>query len=261
MISIPQILRPHFFGIPLGWLAFASLILGSEFGVKAQQERTELQELQSQFELNDDLLQRIIRLSNNAPLLRELEIAGDQSSQLRQFAIDHIRSIKRLKSNSFQLQIRELSGNLSDLETQRLQAEKKANVRQMIEASQASLNKLNSILLKHQVKRLKQISLQQRKIETNRFADEFGMVLELKTELGLSKELSQKLERQIESIRTEYYDALAQLRKKAAARILKELTTSQREIYQELIGPHYDFEAARRDAMIQAQPKRVLDKK
>lgn len=217
-----------------------------------QAGQDDIAEIEKEFQQNDELLRRILKLAGNKLLMEELEIVGAQSIKLRKFSVEHLNQIQRFKGQAFQLRVRELSGNLSDLEKQRLAAEKKQNTRQMAAVTKQSLNKLETILLAHQVRRLRQISLQQQLIEANRFADEFGMALEL-GELKLTPAAKKALEAEIKKHREEYYRQVKKLQSQAVAKILNSLSEVQTQKYKDLVGDHYDFDAARRRTLIKNQ--------
>ena len=61
------------------------------------------------------------------------------------------------------------------------------------EFSESYLKKANETLLPHQVKRLQQISKQQRVKRMNQFQDEFGVAASMADELGLSEEERDRL--------------------------------------------------------------------
>ena len=120
-------------------------------------------------------------------------------------------------------------------------------VRQIRKIREQAEKDLNSVLLPHQLDRLKQLRAQSR-LRNRSFIDVITSE-PLKSELEISDEQSGELKQAEQEIEEELAREIAELREKARTRLLSKLKKSQREEVEEIFGDMFDFanSAGKRD--------------
>ncbi len=98
---------------------------------------------------------------------------------------------------------------------------------------------IDEILLPHQTKRLKQISVQSQ----SRGRGVGGSLLSetIRNDLKISREQEQKLRETAEQLEKELQEKIVKLRREAMNKLLDQLTPEQREKYRELVGDPIEF--------------------
>ncbi|QDU93335.1 hypothetical protein [Lignipirellula cremea] len=159
----------------------------------------------------------------------EIELVDDQKEQL-QALNEELREEMRAQFQGF----RDLS---EDERTERF-AQMRENFAKQREKTQ---EKLNNILLPHQVDRLRQIELQSRM----RQGGASGVLRDnnLREKLGITDEQIERMQEAAEKAREEMTEKVAKLRKEAEDKVLNELTPTQRQQWEEMFGKQFEFPA------------------
>lgn len=98
--------------------------------------------------------------------------------------------------------------------------------------------KANEVLLPHQVKRLKQLLVQD---QTRRSAGATTLPESIIEELGLTEEQIEKMKEKAESVRDKMNEKIAKIRAQAQEEVLSVLDSDQRARYKEMVGDAYQF--------------------
>ena len=193
------------------------------------------------------LMQQLMQLNFNTELRLELEIVDDQVDTVKELAQNYQREMMEFhaKHGKLAIEMQQLQRDGKQKEAQEL-GEKYQRLNQ--ELSESYMTKAEEVLLPHQIQRLKQIAKRQSAKYTNQFQDEFGAVASIANEIGLSAEEKKELIDTIKQARAEYYETVAEAKKKANEKIMAALTTEQKEKIKEILGEEYDQEAMQRKA-------------
>ncbi len=166
----------------------------------------------------------IFSLANNAGVQKEIELVEEQLEQIRQINDEF--------SSKMSGKVRELtSGGMNPVRGRELSE----LIKEMNEQKQS---RMESVLLPHQVDRLRQISLQ---VQMNQSGDAATLASDQLVEaLGIDDEQKKRLEERAEEIRAELERKITALRDKAREELLGELTRGQREKLDEMTGARFD---------------------
>lgn len=216
--------------------------------VSAQSDAmAEAQAKQAKMMESQMLMQQLMQLNYNAELRKELEVVDDQVEEVKELGQDYQRDMMKFHQKNAQLavEMQKLSMAGKHKEAQEL-GEKYQQLNQ--ELSDKYMEKAEEVLLPHQIQRLKQIAKRQGARFMNEFQDEFGVVASVADEIGLSADEKKRLIDTIRQARKEYYESVADAKKKANEKIMASLTTEQKEKMKEILGEEYDQEAMQRKA-------------
>lgn len=154
---------------------------------------------------------------------KDLELLPDQVEQLT--------AIQKSFSQELNEQISKMTADLSD--TTQI-----AKVGKVVKELQAAQNKkLESLLLPHQVERLKQIAIQ-RQMQMTGAASALASD-QLVEALAITDEQKERLQKRSEEIKIKLEEKLEQLREDAKNELLNELTAEQREKLNQLTGEKF----------------------
>lgn len=164
-------------------------------------------------------------LINDASVQKDLELVGDQVSQLQEMQQD------------FSRELHDQLGDLSkgDFDKDRIK-DISALVSQLREKQKSQMEKL---LLPHQLDRLKQVSLQKHMESAGTVGALGGKIAE---ELGITDEQKQKLKEREKEIKKEMAEKMAKLREEAREELLQVLDSTQREKLKQMIGEKFKSE-------------------
>ncbi len=210
---------------------------------------------------NQQLIQHLYQVANNQLIRKELEIVDDQLKELAE-----IMKSYQLKQSKIMMEYRK-----EIMEAQQAMAEgdnnRVAELGMMIQEKMgkhvaATMENLESVLLPHQLRRLRQLAKQQMLKYQSGYGDEFGIAYALADELELTDEQKEKLKEVIEEAREEYAKKLERLKKSTREKIMKALPKDKREKYAEIIGEPYDFDAGMRSVAkgMQERAKKAAEK-
>ena len=175
---------------------------------------------------------------------KEIELVPDQQEEIDQ--------LQKNMRREMQDQMKGVRG----LEPEE-RREQFALLREQMEERQVEYQeKIESVLLPHQVKRLKELQVQS---GSRRNGDGAMAVLqnkELLEELGIDSEQKEKLEDKAKEVREELEKKIKELRAKAEEEVLSVLSKEQRTKLRDLIGPTFDFAASRNSGSRQLERRR-----
>ena len=159
-------------------------------------------------------------LLRRSDVQKELDLIPDQVKDLEKLSEDQRNSMRDLFS-----QLRNLS-----------REQRTAKIRGVMEGIQ---KKVDDILLPNQVKRLKQLALQQRLRGgvSALLRDE-----KLTGELGISESEKQKIEAKAKEIEDQLRKKMAALRKQAQDQLIKSLTPQQQAKLKDMVGAPFEFQ-------------------
>jgi len=167
----------------------------------------------------------------------ELELVDDQVQQLKDIQAEFG---KRLKDN--------LKFDAGNPDPERMK-----NISNIIKEMNAErMEKVHSVLMPHQSKRLKQISRQmsmKNKGDVNALTGD-----EVAEELGIDDDQKKRLKERSKEIQKELQAEIAKLKKKAREDLMKELRPEQRKQMEEMLGD--EFEYKKRDWRKEMQERR-----
>jgi hypothetical protein len=116
-------------------------------------------------------------------------------------------------------------------------------------------DRLASILLPHQLDRLKQISFQRN--EQNRGISSMLLSKEIAEELGIDEEQQEKLKQRAEELKKEFDEKVAALKSDMRKELLQELTPEQRQKIDQMTGDKYEFKEGSNRLRMSAPGARV----
>lgn len=162
---------------------------------------------------------------NDTQVQKELELMEDQQKQLLNL------------QQTFAQQISEL---VRDRKKQSTKEDGQALKTAIREAREEQRKQMEGILLPHQLDRLKQVALQMKmksRGDMQMLTDQ-----ELAQKLEISEEQKERLKQRAAEIKAEMEDEIAQLKKKARQKLLRELTAEQRKQLEEMLGNEFDYQ-------------------
>lgn len=164
---------------------------------------------------------------------KEIELVPDQDQQIKQLQKDMWREMQE--------QMKDVRGLEPDERREQF-----ALLRERMEERQVEYQqKIESVLLPMQVKRLRELQVQS---QARRSGDGAVGVLknaEILKELGIDSEQKQKLEEKAKEVREKLEEKIKEMRAKAEEEILSVLTKEQRTQLRGMIGETFDFNSTR----------------
>ena len=112
-------------------------------------------------------------------------------------------------------------------------------MKRLREIGQQAANDLEDVLLPHQLERLRQIGLRSR-LRYHSLVDVLTSD-PVKSEIGLSNDQAASLRKSEREIRDELEKQIAELREKARKKLLSNLSRSQQEQVEQMMGPEFAF--------------------
>lgn len=162
----------------------------------------------------------LMGLIGNPRVRADLEIVDEQYEQFRERAAEAQReAAEQLRGFDF--------------------SDRKGLVRQIQEIQDQTRRELESVLLPHQMDRLKQIRAQS--LLRNRNFVEVLISDPMRSELDISDRQADALREEQEKIQEDLAKQIAELQDKARQRLIKTLDRSQQEKIDELFGDNFDF--------------------
>lgn len=170
----------------------------------------------------------LVDVAQRSDVQKELELLEDQTSQIEQIA-------QKQRDG-----MREVFGQIRDI----AEDQRGERMRELFaKATQDTENALEEALLPHQMKRLRQLSVQLR--------SRGGVVRaltsdEIAEEVGISEAKIDELRAANEEAEAQLREEIAKLRAKADEKILATLSAEQRSKWNDMVGEPFEFEAEER---------------
>lgn len=169
-----------------------------------------------------------LSLLRDSDIQKEIELAGKQLQEYQEM------------QKSLQAAINERMG---DIRSGKFDPERMKDLGKLIgEITEEHQDRMEKLLLPHQLDRLKQIALQrylQQTGEANALTSQ-----QLAEELGITPEQQERLKRRSEEISKTLKEKIEDLKQKAQEELLRELTPSQRQQFKEMVGQKYEFQTS-----------------
>lgn len=164
-------------------------------------------------------------LLNNEDVREELELVGDQLDKYRNAQQELQDQIKE-KSKAF------TSGNIDP-------SQMGAIAKEIGELQKSGQDQLRSMLLPHQLERLKQVALQMEM--KKRGAANTLLSKEMVEELGIDAAQKIRIEDRQKELKQELADRMAKLKEEIRDKLLSELTSDQKSKLKELFGDKFEY--------------------
>ncbi len=186
-----------------------------------------------------------LSLLDNKSVREELELVGDQLDKYRD-AEKELREQITEKAKSL------AGGKLNP-------AEMGAIAKEMAELQKGRQEKLESMLLPHQLDRLKQVALQiQMK---KRGAANTLLSNKVAEELGIDAAQKKRIEERQKELKEELAERMAKLKEEIREKLLNELTSEQKAKLEELSGEDFDYKPRNIQQQIQEKLNRRLKRR
>lgn len=183
-----------------------------------------------------NLVQQVI---HEKDVVRELEIVDSQLGELKsafsKFRVDVDRLAVEMRKRMLVASDSELS--VAEKENLKNAWEEELS-RQLLVHAEPTIKKIDSILLPHQIARLRQFATQRELLEKVQ-GDRSKLILALAPQLDLSRTESQKLKRDVARLRQKYLEDVAQLKRKYDKELLDSLPPKASKKVKDLIGDIY----------------------
>lgn len=167
-------------------------------------------------------------LLSNTSVQKELDLLDDQIAKIRELSEKQREGARDLFSGFRDLNEEQRNAKMEEIRT-KMQARNEETKKQ-----------LGEILLPHQMKRLSEISRQQR-IRGDGRSGSFSVDV-VASELKLSDEQKEKLKAKAEEVQGKIRERLAKVRQEAENDILSVLTPEQRAQWKDLVGEAFDYQ-------------------
>lgn len=166
-------------------------------------------------------------LLTNENVQKELDLVDDQVEELKAL------------QEEVQNEMRDMFSGMRDMDPSERESAME-DLRSKMESKMTDFQKrVDEVLLPHQQKRLKQLTVQSqsrgRGIGSGLLSDT------VKKELDITSEQEEKMREAAEKAQEEYQAELRKLQSKFEDRVLNQLTDDQRKKYKELVGDAFDF--------------------
>lgn len=174
-------------------------------------------------------------LLGNDGVREELELVGDQ--------LDKFRNAEKELQEQISEKARSLAGGkLNPLEMGNI-------AKEIAELQKNKQDKLQSMLLPHQLERLKQVALQ---IQMKKRGAANTLLSDAVTEeLGIDSEQKKRIEEKREELKKELAERTAKLKEEIRGKLLDELTAEQRSKLKELSGDDFEYKPTNLNDQIQ----------
>lgn len=231
----------------------AALLMWANASTADGQNARMNKEMREQIELQH-MMMKLMSISNNPQLQKELDFVDDQLKDLEKMARDFQARFMKFNASRQEemLEIQELVNNGEHKKA--MEKSKKIQAENM-EFMKEYREKANDLILPHQMKRLRQISRQESLKYQSGYGDEFGVPFALADDIGLTAAEKGKLRDAIQEAREEYYEKLEKLKAAAHKKILASIPKEKRGKLEEFLGKKYDGSAETR-TMLRNQRER-----
>lgn len=110
-----------------------------------------------------------------------------------------------------------------------------------VRLSEMIASRVQDVLLPHQLKRLRQLAKMSR-LQSQHGTNEFGVIMVLAEESGLSESEQKKLDKAVTSAWLEYLEELKTHREKATKKVFQVLSEEERDKFEATFGVPYDWD-------------------
>ena len=192
-----------------------------------------------EYKVNPDfLVQQLFSISHSKVLMKELEIVDSQAKELSRISLDYQKLLMAVNQANQEIILKAQ------------QEGRKVNYdefqKPLVEVTKEMEMELEEILLPHQVKRIKQLAVRQQLVVLSGYSDDLSYPLALAKSMGLSGAELKELKEMVSQTRAEYEEKVKKLQEDARDKILKSLPDDKREIYLDIVGEPFDFDASQR---------------
>jgi len=192
-----------------------------------------------EYKVNPDfLVQQLFSISHSKVLMKELEIVDSQAKELSRISQDYQKLLFTVNQANQQIMLK------AQQEGRKLNYDE--YMKPMSEVTKKMEAELEELLLPHQVKRIKQLAVRQQLVVLSGYSDDLSYPLELAKPMGLSSVELKELKELVSNTRAEYEEKVKKLQDDARDKILKSLPEEKREIYLDIVGEPFDFDASQR---------------
>ena len=182
-----------------------------------------------------------LSLLDNKDVREELELVGDQ--------LDEFRAAQQLVREQISEKAKSLVGGKLD------PSQMGALAKEIAELKKGSQKQLESLLLPHQLERLRQVALQ---IQMKKRGAANTLVSEkVAEELGIDAAQKKRIEERQKELKKELAQRMEELKKEIHNKLLDELTSKQKEKLKELSGDNFDYKPVN----IQDRIRKKLDRR
>ena len=219
-----------------------------QISVDAQDKKTKeadrREKLNKQIE-RQNLIMRLVNIQYNPALKEELDIVDDQIADLRKIGNDYNKDLSEFNGENYKKMVaaQELRRKGEHQKASKLSMEYQEAI---FDISDEHFKKVEKKLLPHQIKRLMQITKQESLKYRSKFKDEFGIVLAVADDVGLTSSEKRKLEEATAKAREKYYAEIVKLKEKAHAEIRKAIPAAKREKVDDIVGDIFDHVQTKR---------------
>lgn len=165
---------------------------------------------------------------------------------------DQMQEIETMQEQMW-AEIREEMAAARDLEPEERRARFMELREEMAEKRRDYDEKVESVLLPHQLKRLKELQVQSR---ARRYGNNGSIGIlqdeEILEELGIDEDKAAELEEKAEEVMEKLQEKIRKLRTEAEDEILSVLSSEQQKKFREMVGESFEFQRDRRQATLQA---------
>ena len=220
-------------------VVLVSLVLLSGL-ISAHKAYPQAQEKKIEFWERQFLLRQLLTTTAESAFTGESELSEVQKDQLKKIAEEYRRDGQAAQ---IEIQKRLIEVNSPS----KSESEKTKGNREIVELrnekfdqiAKDAVEKMEDVLLPHQMRRIKQIAVQRELINRTK-GDGFMILAALSDRLGLSSDQEEKLLEKIEKTSEEYSQELQKLRDRHNKKVVDSLPLSAREKLKEIIGEfHY----------------------
>ena len=211
--------------------------------VDAQSEKRGEESKQDVVEVMD-LIAQIAYVRSDKALLKELEIFEEQIDGFEEVVKDHFdNEMDHIEDKESRQEYERLMKRGEEEEAQKIEKKMRQREEKSYEESmQSLLEKIEGIFLPHQMKRLRQIAVQD-KIPLGSIG-----YLEapywLAEAIGLNASQKKQLKEETKQVIQEFHQEIAELRKSSLRKILGTLPADAQNEFEDLVGEYYDHEGA-----------------
>ena len=186
-----------------------------------------------------------LSLLNNEDVRAELELVGDQ--------LDKFENAQKELQEKIAEKAKSLASGKID------PAQMGEIAKQIAELRQSRQQKLESMLLPHQLERLKQVALQVQM--KKRGAANTLISKEMAEELGIDAAQKKRIEDRQKELKKELADRMAKLKEEMKNKLLAELTSEQKSKLEELSGDSFDYKPTNINDQIQKRIKQRMEQR
>jgi hypothetical protein len=186
-----------------------------------------------------------LSLLGNEGVREELELVGDQ--------LDKFRNAEK----ELQEQISEKAKSLAGGKLNPLEMGEIAKEIALLQKNKQQ--KLESMLLPHQLDRLKQVALQ---VQMKKRGTANALLSDAVTEkLGIDSEQKKRIEEREQELKEELAERMAKLKEEIRGKLLDELTAEQKKKFEEISGDDFDYKPTNLNQQIQERLNRRMKRR